>query len=79
MQQHSFRATSLETLRHMIAGRSGVTLMPHMARRTNDGITYIPFKGPAKYKRTIGMIWRQDSLYAEDIGKMAKTLRIKSQ
>ncbi len=56
----SFRATSLETLRHMVATGIGITLMPKLACRTNDGIAYAPFTTP-KPLRTIGMFWRKST------------------
>lgn len=51
------RATSLETLRHMVASMSGITLMPKLACKLNDGLCYLPFTSP-KPMRTVGMIWR---------------------
>lgn len=71
---HSFRATSLETLRHMVATHSGITLMPDMARKKNDGIIYIPFSNP-RYSRAIGLVWRQASLYAPELSDIANTLK----
>jgi len=53
----SFQATSLETLRHMVASNAGITLMPKLACRANDGICYLPFASP-KPTRILGMIWR---------------------
>ncbi len=55
-----FQATSLETLRYMIASKTGITLMPKLACKNNEGICYIPFNLP-KPVRTIGMIWRPSS------------------
>lgn len=59
-ESKKFRATSLETLRHMVAAKSGMTLMPKLACKSNDGISYVPFNAP-KPSRTIGMIWRPSS------------------
>lgn len=56
-----FRATSLETLRHMVANNVGITLIPKLARKTNDGITYIPFQSPQP-TRLVGMLWRKSSI-----------------
>lgn len=53
----SFRATSLETLRHMISSKAGMTLMPKLACKKNNGIYYLPFSSP-KPSRTIGIVWR---------------------
>lgn len=57
MQQQEFRATSLETLRQMVAMGVGITLIPKLAMRKNDGIAYVPFCAPAP-ARTIGLVWR---------------------
>lgn len=56
----SFQATSLETLRYMVASKVGITLMPNLACRQRDGICYLPFSAPQP-KRTIGIIWRTTS------------------
>ena len=59
-EHQSFRATSLETLRHMVAAGVGMTLIPQLACKKNDGIVYIPFRGMAP-KREIGIVWRNSS------------------
>jgi LysR family hydrogen peroxide-inducible transcriptional activator len=74
IDRNSFRAKSLETLRHMVAHNSGVTLMPAMARRKDDGVAYLSLKSARPYKRAIGLVWRKNGLYAETIGEMAKYL-----
>lgn len=56
----NFQATSLETLKQMVAFHSGVTLMPELACRKEKGISYIPFASPSP-KRTIGLIARTAS------------------
>lgn len=53
----SFQATSLETLRHMVALNAGITVIPKLACRANDGVSYLSFNSP-KPTRTLGMIWR---------------------
>ncbi len=56
-----FRATSLETLRHMVASSDAATLMPQLATRSHDPLLrYIPFKAPAP-ARQIGLYWRPTS------------------
>lgn len=57
VESQSFRGTSLETLRHMVAAGNGITLIPKLAQRKNDGIAYIAFHSP-KPTRTIGLCWR---------------------
>lgn len=77
MDRNSFRATSLETLRHMVAHSSGITLIPELARRKNDGITYVQIKSSSLYRRSISLVWRKDGLYAEIISQIAKHLTTK--
>lgn len=55
----SFRATSLETLRHMVAASDAVTLMPRLAAQ-GGGLAYLPFRGVSPH-RTIGLYWRRSS------------------
>lgn len=58
-----FRATSLETLRNMVAAGAGITLMPQLAvpqGRLRDGVSYLPCYDPEP-SRTIGLIYRPGS------------------
>jgi len=57
-EHEDFRATSLETLRQMVAADVGITLIPSLAAKEDDGIAYIPFRAPAP-SRNIGMVWRK--------------------
>lgn len=57
-EDRGFRATSLETIRHIVATGQGVTLLPQLARRDNDGIAYIPIQGKG-FSRSIGLVWRK--------------------
>ncbi len=57
-ESKNFRATSLETLRHMVASGVGMTLMPKLSCRSKDGVCYIPFTSP-RPMRTIGLVWRK--------------------
>ncbi|MBA3661855.1 MAG: LysR family transcriptional regulator [Gammaproteobacteria bacterium] len=61
-QGEHFRATSLETLRHMIISGLGLTLMPQLACHLHRKISYIPFASPPA--RQIGLMWRATSPYA---------------
>jgi LysR family hydrogen peroxide-inducible transcriptional activator len=57
----NFRATSLETLRHMVAASQSITLMPKLATDARDtAMRYIPFNHPQP-TRTIGLYWRTSS------------------
>ena len=60
LEQQEFRATSLETLRSMVAAEAGITLIPHMAQKENDGLIYLKFMQPQP-QRTIGLCWRKSS------------------
>ena len=77
-ENNSFRATSLETLRHMVSEGIGMTLLPELAvpkkRTTSDAITYIPFSEP-KPSRRIGMLYRQGSYREETYRKMAQVIK----
>ena len=59
--ESDFSATSLETLRQMVAAGHGVTLMPELAAEAvRAKITYIRFKSPAP-SRAIGLVSRKTS------------------
>lgn len=72
-ENNSFRASSLETLRQMIASGVGITLIPKIAMRKNDGICYIPFSAPAP-SRDIGIVWRKNSYRAACIAGIADVI-----
>jgi LysR family hydrogen peroxide-inducible transcriptional activator len=63
-EAQDFRATSLETLRQMVATGAGVTLLPELATGGSygqaRGITVRPFADPAP-ARQIGAVWRKSS------------------
>lgn len=59
----SFRATSLETLRNMVAAGSGITLLPQLAtphERVRDGVCYIQACDPVP-SRLITLAYRPGS------------------
>jgi LysR family hydrogen peroxide-inducible transcriptional activator len=61
-EKQDFRATSLETLRQMVATGAGVTLLPELASRgaygNARGVVIRPFARPAP-SRQIGGVWRK--------------------
>ncbi len=63
-ERSDFRATSIETLRHMVASGSGITLLPELATRggyaNTKGLVLKNFARPAP-ARTIGAVWRRSS------------------
>lgn len=73
-ESKSFRATSLETLRHMVGAGMGITLIPKLARKNNDMVTYLEFKNPKPF-RQIGIAWRESTAKAILLTDIAKTIR----
>lgn len=63
-ERAGFRATSLETLRHMVSANVGITLMPamsvHPPAPATPNVKLVPFSEPAPHRR-IAMIWRRTS------------------
>jgi LysR family hydrogen peroxide-inducible transcriptional activator len=63
-EKQDFRATSLETLRQMVASGSGITLLPQLASTgaygNARGVTTVPFASPAP-TRHVGALWRRTS------------------
>lgn len=74
-ENKSFRATSLETLRHMVATGAGITLMPQLACKTTDGVAYVPFIAPQP-SRTIGLLWRATSAKAALFKDIAQHIKL---
>ena len=63
-EKQDFRATSIETLRQMVATGAGVTLLPALAGRgaygNARGIELLPFAKPVP-DRQVGAVWRKTS------------------
>ena len=63
-EKQDFRATSLETLRQMVASGSGITLLPQLASTGAyghaRGVAIVPFAKPAPV-RHVGALWRKTS------------------
>ena len=77
VREGEFRATSLSTLAHMVAGGAGVTLLPQLAVPTEAariGLRVRPFTDPAPH-RTIGLVWRRSSPLATAMRQVAGTIR----
>lgn len=70
-----YRATSLETLRSMVALGRGDTLLPVLASSKNDGLQLSPFKSPAP-NRKIGLVFRASSVRNEAIAALGKTIQL---
>lgn len=63
-ESQDFRATSLETLRQMVATGAGITLLPELAARgayrSARGVVLRPFARPVP-ARHIGAVWRKST------------------
>lgn len=70
-----FRATSLETLRQMVAAGVGITLLPRLAVEPPvadvDGIRLLRFADPAPSRR-IAMVWRPTSAARNLLPRIAR-------
>jgi LysR family hydrogen peroxide-inducible transcriptional activator len=74
VENTNFRATSLETLRQMVAADAGITLMPELALGgRSGGVRYLPFRGTPPY-RNIGLCWRQSSTRGALLKQLADVL-----
>lgn len=76
-ERQDFRATSLETLRQMVAAGAGVTLLPalasHGAYGRAKGVKIVPFVKPAPM-RHIGAVWRRSSARLTAIDALCEQL-----
>ena len=70
-EKQDFRATSIETLRQMVAAGVGITLLPMLASRgaygSARGMTTLPFAKPVP-SRLVGAVWRKSTARAAAIG-----------
>jgi LysR family hydrogen peroxide-inducible transcriptional activator len=75
-EAQDYRATSLETLRQMVAAGHGVTLLPELAIAAPIGVTHglRPFDAPAP-SRTIGAVWRKSTTRGPAIEAITSTVR----
>lgn len=72
-----FRATSLSTLAQMVAGGSGITLLPELAVPTEAKRAELclrPFAKPVP-GRTIALVWRKRSPLGPSLEELAATFR----
>jgi LysR family hydrogen peroxide-inducible transcriptional activator len=73
-----FRATSLETLRQMVAAGAGVTLLPELAGRgayrSGHGVALRPFVRPAP-ARQVGAVWRKTTPRRAAIDAVTELIR----
>ena len=72
-----FRATSLETLRQMVAAGHGITLLPELATRgpfaSVRNLVVRPFARPVPH-RTLGGVWRRSSTRSAAIESVCEVI-----
>ena len=77
-EAQDYRATSLETLRQMVAAGHGVTLLPELAAETSvgtaRGLRIKPFARPAP-SRTLGAVWRKSTTRGPAIEAIVAAVR----
>jgi LysR family hydrogen peroxide-inducible transcriptional activator len=77
-ERTGFRATSLETLRQMVAAGVGITLLPMLAVRPPvaepESVELIAFTDPPP-SRKIAMFWRKTSAYRDFLPGLAGVFR----
>lgn len=77
-ESDDYRATSLETLRQMVAAGHGITLLPELATRgpfgSGQGLTVKSFAKPVP-SRTVGAVWRKSSSRTAAIDAVCNTIR----
>lgn len=77
-EHDGFRATSLETLRQMVASGAGVTLLPRLAVSPpvpeSPDVDIVEIRAPRPSRR-IAMYWRSSSPYATFLPRIADAFR----
>ncbi len=77
-EKEGFRATSLETLRQMVAAGVGITLLPMLAVQppvpVSPHIRLMPFKNPPPTRR-IALFWRKSTVQAEFLGEIGNQIQ----
>ncbi|PID97357.1 MAG: DNA-binding transcriptional regulator OxyR [Actinomycetales bacterium] len=77
-ERDGFRATSLETLRHMVGAGAGVTLLPVLSVTDpvppSSSVVLRQFNTPAPH-RDIALVWRRSSVFGDLLLEVARVLR----
>ena len=77
-EKTGFRATSLETLRQMVAANVGITLLPALSVKppvARSGAIYLLRFRESQPSRRIAMVWRRSSAMSEFLLKLAQLFR----
>lgn len=71
-----FKATSLETLRNMVAAGAGITLLPELSLpdcREKDGVCYLQAYNPVPYRQLV-LVYRPGSPIRQRFEQLAKAM-----
>lgn len=75
LEKSEFQATSLETLRQMVAANVGITLLPMLAVKPpvarSDSIHLLGFRADKQPSRRIAMVWRRSSAMSAFLESLA--------
>ena len=78
-EKSGFQATSLETLRQMVAANVGITLLPMLAVQPPvaqpENVQLRSFTGPGAPSRRIGLVWRRSSAMSGFLEQLAGLFR----
>jgi len=78
-EKSEFRATSLETLRQMVAADVGITLLPTLSVKPpvprSDNIRLLEFSGDDRPSRRIAMAWRRSSAMTGFLEQLAQQFK----
>jgi len=79
--REDYRATSMETLRYMVAAKVGITLIPALAIPENSdpkaldkNVVYIPFSGQP-LERKIGLYWRKGAAKKQVFSAISESIK----
>lgn len=78
-EKSEFRATSLETLRQMVAADVGITLLPTLSVKPpvprSENIRLLDFRGDDRPSRRIAMVWRRSSAMSGFLEQLAQQFK----
>jgi len=78
-EKSEFRATSLETLRQMVAADVGITLLPTLSVKPpvprSANIRLLDFEGEDRPSRRIAMVWRRSSAMTGFLEQLAEQFK----
>ncbi|WP_305806000.1 DNA-binding transcriptional regulator OxyR [Stenotrophomonas sp. YIM B06876] len=81
LEKSEFQATSLETLRQMVAANVGITLLPLLAVKPpvarSENIHLLGFDGAPRPSRRIALVWRRSSAmngFLEQLARLFQSL-----